>query len=114
MSITDEMVERAAAGIQDARRKRGVEWYMHGDDKVDARAALTAALGDVEPLEDVLAGVKGQRITLYQLRHEREQRWSATLMAWPGDTPDKFSVGFGSTIDAAIRGAVANAKGERK
>lgn len=74
-------------------------------------AELEAAIGDTEPLEDVLREVKGQRITLYHIRHERESRWSASLMMWPGDTPEKFSVGFGATINAAIRDAVANAKG---
>ena len=74
----------------------------------------TAALGDVEPLEDALSSLLAGGLSI-------------EITAYPGDVyvvirdvdeittnspwPDPVATAEGPTIDAAIRAAVANAKG---
>ena len=108
MIVTDEMVERAAEGIARDRQE-----FVDNDmpfpasvqehDKRVARAALTAALGDVdpEPLEDVLDGW-----SIRSVFRSKDGRIIASV--WPLVGVD-MCVGSGPTIDAAIRDAVANA-----
>lgn len=99
MNITDEMVERAA-------RKVAMRLNYNLEDVTEIAQELTAALGDVEPLEDVLGG-RWTQITVVAgpvafIEYESGEGMTFTIHR---------THGHGPTIDAAIRAAVANAKG---
>lgn len=129
MQITDEMVERAAEAIwtvdttepswQEAltayadhikRNKYGTAFTRMVDEaRRHARAALTAALGEVEPLEDALSGLVLAGLTQPD---PNTMQFRAYVRSPYPFTPHYVSgVGYGPTIDAAVRNAVANAKG---
>ena len=108
MIVTDEMVERAAKELALDRGTHTVAGSakpirVTPSDYRRARAALTAALGDVEPepLEDVLDGW-----SIRSVFRSKDGRIIASV--WPLVGVD-MCVGSGPTVDAAIRAAVANA-----
>lgn len=129
IEITDEIIERAAeaAYMADIFRLRTesdiwLTWETLAKAapttaaeryRTMARAALTAVLGDVEPLEDVLGdewalgatfrldGEWVARVHKVEARG-RKEAW----MQYQGEAS-------GPTIDAAIRAAIAQAKGEK-
>jgi hypothetical protein len=117
MTYTDEQIEKAAAAIaheymqttpyyiqwsrMDERGKKGYRKL--------ARAAL-AAIEPLEPIEDVL--LEG-RYSINDIQHANG-RWHCDLDQFDehGNYVDEYWHGDGPTIDAAIRAAVAAAKGK--
>lgn len=105
MRVTDEMVERATVQFEKYWRSSGDTGESFTEAvRSGVRAALEAALGDVEPepLEDVLGHGYWVSITT--------KRTDDTWIAIVGDHDTGIKTnGYGPTIDAAVRNAVANA-----
>lgn len=117
MDITDEMVERAFDALYpmvEAHPDMTQDQYQRHVYGI-ARAALEAALGDVEPLEDVLPedwtiDVRYEGVESSTLWGGGEGKYRAFVGPWDAHASECFE-GYGETRDAAIRAAVANAKG---
>lgn len=110
MDITDEMVERAFDALYpmvEAHPDMTQDQYQRHVYGI-ARAALTAALGDMEPLEDVL----GTDYVVMLAAIQPSGRWYAEVA--PVGIGAKRYWGLGSRIEWAIRNAVESAKGGKR
>lgn len=118
MNITDEMVERALdATVRTHENELSLRQGLRRLGRVDTermiRAALEAAIGDVEPLENVLGDLWMIDELFYDPDGDNDNNAYALVISRDIAGDRRAGHAWASTIDAAVRNAVANAKGEQ-